>query len=487
MNNYRHRVSGRQRTKSAATSDNPGMETTSSKTSSSKISSSKTSTSKITLPKFHDIEQAKPFDIHLLFENNQPFKKTIHFMILDKSVSAIKSDLLPIFTKRHTSLGNSSMTLMLCGKLLARKSELTEFTKEEMLIETNIRVHTNNRNVVGRRIDQNFQKGEALYLCSGCLMKEKIFLVLMVSDSPNYKRHTCVHLSRRRKSLDRICEGKESSTTDFEQSTWTKTSHTPVVVSRSNTITSKYTVVSKDSGASKSTNASKSTTMVSTASKPESKKSGSSKKSSFSSKSVPNDSNIENMISQADNKPVDADMPQKLASKPSKFEKVDSQYVQCGSVVTSMLEEEQADSSNNEIEIKIGEFESEKTRIHGVNSAHAEQTVAEEVEDSVGDETESENEESDDPVIEKTTTGTGMNDLEDSSDSSCVSSSSDADTTVVNDELLRVSSASINAAIMDKLTEYETTLRNSQKQKDKIAANLINQAMAVLKMKKSVK
>jgi hypothetical protein len=32
------------------------------------------------------------------------------------------------------------------------------------------------------------------------------------------------------------------------------------------------------------------------------------------------------MISQADNKPVDPDMPQKLASKPSKFEKVDSQY-----------------------------------------------------------------------------------------------------------------------------------------------------------------
>lgn len=57
----------------------------------------------------------------------------------------------------------------------------------------------------------------------------------------------------------------------------------------------------------------------------------------------------------------------------------------------------------------------------------------------------------------------------------------------MNDELLRVSSASINAAIMDKLTEYETALRNSQKQKDKIAANLISQAMAVLKMKKSVK
>ena len=72
-------------------------------------------------------------------------------------------------------------------------------------------------------------------------------------------------------------------------------------------------------------------------------------------------------------------------------------------------------------------------------------------------------------------------------DSSCVSSSSGTDTTVVNDELLRVSSASINAAIMDKLTEYETALRNSQKQKDKIAANLISQAMAVLKMKKSVK
>ena len=335
MNNYRHRVSGRQRAKPAAMPDKPGLNTSgsktessktaSSKTASSKTSSSKTSSSKIRLPTFNDIEQETPFDIQLLFENNQPFKKTIHFLILDKSVSAIKSDLLPMFTKRHTSLGNSSMTLMLCGKLLARKSELTEFTKEEMLIETNIRVHTNNRNVVGRRIDQNFQKGEALYLCSGCLMQEKIFLVLMVSDSPNYKRHTCVHLSRRRKSLDKICEGKESSTTDFEHSTWTKTSHTPVVVSRSSTITSKYTVISKDSIASESTNVSKSTIMASTDSKNESKKSGSSKKSSFFI-NVPNDSNLENTISQTDNKPVDADMPHQLASKPSKFEKVDSQY-----------------------------------------------------------------------------------------------------------------------------------------------------------------
>ena len=172
-------------------------------------------------------------------------------------------------------------------------------------------------------------------------------------------------------------------------------------------------------------------------------------------------------------------------------------YVQCGSVVTSMLEEEQAESTNHEDTSIVEEFRCEEARIHKVDG-HVRQTVAiGEVEVSVSDESESENDEScddesdnfeiSDPVIEKTTTGTGMNEMENSSDSSCVSSSSGTDTTVVNDELLRVSSASINAAIMDKLTEYETALRNSQKQKDKIAANLISQAMAVLKMKKSVK
>ena len=77
MNNYRHRVSGRQRAKPAAMPDKSGLNTSgstteSSQTVSSKTASSKTSSSKIRLPTFNDIEQETPFDIQLLFESNQP-------------------------------------------------------------------------------------------------------------------------------------------------------------------------------------------------------------------------------------------------------------------------------------------------------------------------------------------------------------------------------------------------------------------------------
>lgn len=101
-------------------------------------------------------------------------------------------------------------------------------------------------------------------------------------------------------------------------------------------------------------------------------------------------------------------------------------YVQCGSVVTSMLEEEQAESTNHEDTSIVEEFRCEEARIHKVD-CHVKQTVAiGEVEDSVSDESASENDEScddesdnfesGDPVIEKTTIGTGMNEMENSSD-----------------------------------------------------------------------
>ena len=58
---------------------------------------------------------------------------------------------------------------------------------------------------------------------------------------------------------------------------------------------------------------------------------------------------------------------------------------------------------------------------------------------------------------------------------------------MLQDELLRISSASINAAIMDKLCEYQKNLQKSDIKKEQIAASLIAQAVAVLKMSKARK
>ena len=282
MKEYRHQVfSARHRAKPLSDSEKPKI-----------VKRNNSSNNNLILPVFQNINQDLPFNVELSFKTNQPFQDVpkINFLILDKSVSAIKSDLLPIFTRRHASLGNCSTTHLLCGKLLARQAEnnLTNFTKEEMMVETNIRIHTNtkiSKKGTGNRIDRNFSEsnstfaGEPLFLCSGCLLQEKIFLVLMVSDSPSYKRHTCIHQnSIRRKSLDRITEENDNndsqSTTDFEQTTWTKTT------------------VSKNS----------------------------------SKKSVTVAASSDSLFKNNNDNKVDADMPLKLAIKPSKFEKVDSQY-----------------------------------------------------------------------------------------------------------------------------------------------------------------
>ena len=150
--------------------------------------------------------------------------------------------------------------------------------------------------------------------------------------------------------------------------------------------------------------------------------------------------------------------------------------MQCGSVVTSIIEDD-ADGA-----IEAIESETEKN-----NSI----TIYEEPEIKSDDEkTHYEN-----IPVEQATTGTGMNfseeDKDETGSSSCSDSdpsSSDTQSTALpnnDDDLLRISSASINAAIMEKLEEYELRLRASEVRKEKIAANLINQAMAVLKMNKT--